>query len=502
MNAISPLTLNDIKIPSLPTIAIRVLEAVKEDRESLDSLARIISSDPALALRTLKLANASFYGLKSKVENIQSAISILGTNTLKNIALSFILSEMLNGASSSYFNYKMFWKRSLTAAVGAQLISTLLGKNEDDHFIMGLLQDIGIAVMFLCMPDEHCRVSTEKKIHGIAAIELEKKIMGVDHQELGSQILEQWGLPQNVFMPIRYHHENHSAPPDIKTASDVLFCSSLLSSFYHGKRSAYKIKGVKDVMGNCYGVSENSIDQLIDAVAAKSTELISSFEIDARCLKPYSEILQEANEELSKLNLSNQQLIIELRQSQEEIIKLNQQLAISNAELKQMTLRDDLTGLFNHRHFFDSLDFEVKRVNRHKRSLSLILFDLDHFKKVNDTFGHQAGDHVLRSIGVIVTKTIRDTDIFARYGGEEFAVLLPETDLRGAVLFAERVRRCIENAEINYKGRPIKTTVSLGVTAYSPSSIIREKEEIVAAADEALYSAKNSGRNKVGIIRE
>jgi diguanylate cyclase (GGDEF)-like protein len=502
VDAISSSTLNSIKIPSLPAIAIRVLEAVKADRESLDSLAGIISSDPALALRTLKLANSSFYCLKNKVDNIQSALSVLGTNTLKNIALSFILSEIICGDSTDCFDFNVFWKRSLTAAVGAQLISSLLGKKDDDYFITGLFQDIGIAISFLCMPREHRRVAEEKRILGKSAIALEKKIMGFDHQELGSQILSQWGLPQNVYMPILYHHENHNAPPETKTASDILFCSGKLSSFYHGKRSGEKIKSVKDVLGNDYGISESDIDQLIDAVASKSTEIISSFDIEEMYLKPYSEILQEANQELAKLNLSNQQLIIELRQSREQIIKLNQQLALTNAELKQMTIKDDLTGLFNRRHFFESLGLEIKRVNRYKKWLSLILFDLDHFKKVNDTFGHQAGDHVLVMVGSMVTKAIRDTDILSRYGGEEFAILLPETELKGAVIFAERVRKCIENAQILYKGRKIKTTVSLGVATYSPSSGTREKEDIVAAADEALYSAKNKGRNRVGLTGE
>jgi len=493
---------NDLKVPSIPTIAIRVLEAVKDDKISFDELAGIISSDPALAARTLTLANSSFYGLQKKVENIQAALSILGTNTIKNIALSFTLSETFQGKSDNYFDYQLFWKRSLTAAVGAQLMSSIVGKNNDDYFITSLLQDIGIVIMYICKPEQYIQVLDEKNETGKTTIEIEQQIFGFDHQELGSDVLEMWGLPQTIFGPMRYHHEVNKAPQEIRGQSCALFCSDLISSFYHGDRNAAKVKTAKDTLCNDYGVLEKSYDELMDAIAVQSSEVISFFDIDKLSIKPYSEILQEANEELSKLNLSNARLIAELKASKEDIEKLNKELRRANVKLKEMAVTDGLTGLFNHKYFYDALEIEIERVKRYKNPLSLILFDIDYFKQVNDEFGHQAGDQVLRLISKIAAKIKRDTDILSRYGGEEFAVILSATDMKGAVIFAERLRKFVENTEFPFGDQKIKITISLGVTSYTSSSKIRDKEKVISEADKALYSSKNNGRNRVSISKD
>lgn len=164
------------------------------------------------------------------------------------------------------------------------------------------------------------------------------------------------------------------------------------------------------------------------------------------------------------------------------------------ARIERMAITDGLTGLYNHRHFQERLSLEFSRLSRLSTSLSLLLIDIDHFKKINDTYGHPAGDEVLRGVAGVIRDTIRNIDIPARYGGEEFAVLLPDTKIDGAIKMAERLRSSILNRRFSFNEKEIAVTVSTGI-ATSPYDA-KTKEELIEKADEALYRAKQSGRNR------
>ncbi|MDQ7031796.1 MAG: GGDEF domain-containing protein [Desulfonauticus sp.] len=175
-------------------------------------------------------------------------------------------------------------------------------------------------------------------------------------------------------------------------------------------------------------------------------------------------------------------------------------LAMRNAlrfeEVKVRADHDGLTGLFNRRHFDDVLRKEIKRHQRSGKKMALLLLDIDFFKKINDKYGHLAGDMVLKCIARLVQDAVRETDVVARYGGEEFVVLLPETDEERAWVLAQRIRKKIEDSYFHLKGKQIKVTVSIGITSLTPGPLT-SADKIILEADKALYLAKNSGRNMV-----
>ncbi len=158
---------------------------------------------------------------------------------------------------------------------------------------------------------------------------------------------------------------------------------------------------------------------------------------------------------------------------------------------------DGLTGVHNRSAFESQLSTELHRKQRYYNELSLVLLDIDHFKAVNDTYGHQKGDEVLQDVSRLVTASLRATDFLARYGGEEFAVILPQTDLASANRIAERTRKLIEATVFNHDCRGFQVTVSLGVATWCPS--MQSAEALIAAADRALYQAKSAGRNRVWV---
>jgi two-component system, cell cycle response regulator len=161
---------------------------------------------------------------------------------------------------------------------------------------------------------------------------------------------------------------------------------------------------------------------------------------------------------------------------------------------RRLAMHDGLTDIYNKRYFVDSLRSEISRAARHDRPLTLILFDIDHFKRINDDYGHLAGDAILKEIASRVSAQLRPSDLFARYGGEEFVIMLPDTPIDGAHAVAEKIRRSIEAREFVFEGADIAVTSSFGVAEHTHGL---DQVALVKLADERLYRAKRRGRNQV-----
>jgi diguanylate cyclase (GGDEF)-like protein len=186
-------------------------------------------------------------------------------------------------------------------------------------------------------------------------------------------------------------------------------------------------------------------------------------------------------------------MVARLRRSREELDSVNAELQVKNRELHQLSITDELTGLYNRKHLMETLEAEVTRSKRNGHSFALMVIDIDHFKQVNDTFGHQKGDQVLCSLGGLFQDTVRSCDYVARYGGEEFIVMLPEVGAAGGLEVAERIRKRVAQERINPKGDRI--TVSIGMAMYAEHG--DDPESLFQQADQALYRAKAAGRNQV-----
>lgn len=493
-----PVSLHEIKLPSPPAIALRILEAVKKDDASFEELARIILVDPALTAKILKVANSSFYSMPNKINTIEKALSVLGMNVTKNIALSFVIAKEFIGAENLGFDFKYFWKRAVTCAVAAELLATKLSYRNEELFVTALLQDIGVLILYLGRPNEYRQVLEEKRITEVSIRGSEQKVFGCDHQEIGSKLLEMWGLPEAISTAIRVHHDR-DVPDTLKMQVSILRWASMLASIYFGLRSVEKIETLKKELVSQYDLSARDIERLVDQVAQKSVEILSFFEIDPGEMKPFSLLLQEANEELRRINLSYEQVVMQAKQARQKAEALAAELLEANARLRDMAFRDGLTGLYNYRYFQELMDKEVSRAARYHLALSLIVFDIDLFKSVNDSYGHPVGDEVLRQLAQLVTSTMRLSDIVVRYGGEEFAVLLPLTGKVGGKIFAERLRQRVDDMQVLVEDKiAVKCTISLGLVSFEGTEgVPLSKSRMIHAADAALYQAKHSGRNCV-----
>jgi diguanylate cyclase (GGDEF)-like protein len=164
-------------------------------------------------------------------------------------------------------------------------------------------------------------------------------------------------------------------------------------------------------------------------------------------------------------------------------------------KVKELAIRDGLTGLYNHRHFQEMLSYTIVHSDRYSAQASLLMIDVDDLKVINDTYGHQAGDTVLSSIGNILSETLRKVDIPARYGGDEFAVILPNTNKTGSIAVAEKIRSRLKRVSLRSDSRELQVTFSIGIATYPQCAA--SKELLIEKTDRALYESKNNGKNKI-----
>lgn len=199
---------------------------------------------------------------------------------------------------------------------------------------------------------------------------------------------------------------------------------------------------------------------------------------------------------LPKDSLSQETLVNAINVALDKWTRI-QQARADKEELERLANFDSLTGLYNRRAILGKLPELINLAKRYKEDFSLSMLDIDHFKRVNDRYGHLTGDEVLEKIAALIHRNIRDTDIVGRYGGEEFIILLPQTDLSSAMVVAERIRNIIENAEMkDSTGNVFAITVSQGLSSWEPG---KDACSLISCADEALYKAKENGRNRVEI---
>ncbi len=476
-------------LPTLPGIAIKILEALQKKDPDIDEINEILSADPPLCAKVLKLVNSSFYNLPQKIGSVRHGIKLLGIDTVKNLALSFSLIHNYQPKQSNGFDYTLFWKNSLIGAISAKLlIEESRPRLLDNAFFMGLLQNIGTLTFGHCMPDRYRLVQTEIDRNHADSQVVEDCLLGYNHQEVGEYLMKSWGLPENLYVPVGYHHNPEklrSAQSDIQILTRVLHLSSLFIDLFNNNSAGLNLWLLNHRVGS-YGLGADiDVGQIAEEIQRQSRQIFPIFEIGFESDAEFVEIYKSAKSELSKLSTEMVDALLE----QKNEIHL----------LKQQVYRDSMTRLFNHQHFLELLCREISRAKRYNNPLSLIMGDIDNFKLINDTYGHLTGDRVIKTVAGCLQQEIRESDHAARYGGEEFAVILPEAHLQEAYVVAERIRQSIDSLRIGYEKEMIHFTMSFGIVSFQMREGITANE-LIKRADSALYQAKIQGRNQCCVL--
>lgn len=615
-------------LPSPKGVALAVLELTQRNDANIQSLTHLVQTDPAMAGRILRYANAVHGGSLRHIASLSHAIVFLGLFRVRQIALGFSLVDHYRSGTCASFDYIGYWTASLATAITAQQLAAQAQCPPDESFTCGLLSGIGrlaLATVFPVEYDELLARNLDLKTQS----ELEYDQFGLDHALLSAELLADWGLPEIFHQAVRHHEfpaeapfavgsrahaltdtlhfsakvgallnldaaqrwerlpslyqaaaqlglEDTQVPPLVETVvvqwqdwgrelrlptRDPGDLHSLLTSppepsagqgaaalailpmrlilIAHAVPLLHDLATALDAMGLLVELAtdkaralrlltENGCDilmvQLPDC-GEDSTQVLRELRASDGSRQAYCIALipEEAEAHvanlmragasdyllfnhseaalLARLNAAQRVVALQsaVRTERESVIRSSSEWARNNRRLLQEALTDPLTRLHNRRYGLDRFQQEWSFAVHSDAPLACLMLDIDHFKSVNDRYGHDAGDKVLVQVARVIQRTCRKDDVVFRFGGEEFCIVDPGTPLAEAVRLAERIVRTIRTEKFGKEDAPFQVTLSIGVAARDASDA--DMNALIARADRALYAAKASGRDRVMAAR-
>lgn len=615
-------------LPSPQGVALAVLELTQRHDASIQDLTLLVQTDPAMAARILRYANAVHGGSLRHIASLTHAIVFLGLFRVRQIALGFSLVDHYRSGACEAFDYLGYWTASLAAGITAQQVATQAQCPPDESFTCGLLSGIGRLALATVFPAEY-GVLLQGHLSSLELRQAETSSFGLDHAALSAELLEDWGLPEIFCQAVRYHEIPGESPfpPGSRTQAltNALHFSAKvgqllnlddvqrwerLPSLYHaaaqlgledtdvpplvegvvrqwqdwGRELRLPTREFSDIHsllsappppgeeGGQTGLmmmpmrltllvpSPEHLRRLADALDAmglaldlatdKTTalRLLQQNQTDVMLVElpdcgdaairtlyelrateagrqAYCIVLipPQAETQVAKLmlagaadyllsNYSEAALLARLyaaqrvvslqgavRSERETAIRSSGEWARNNRRLLREALTDPLTRLHNRRYGLDRLRHEWSFARHSHASLSCILLDIDHFKRINDERGHAAGDLVLAQVARLVESSCRKNDVVFRYGGEEFCIVSPGTSLREALRLAQRIGAAVRQEAFGPPQAPFRVTLSAGVATLGTDT--EDAESLLAQADRALYAAKTAGRDRVMAAR-
>ena len=478
-------------LPGLPAVALRIIDASKDPDISLHEVSSIISSDPAISAKLLKIANSSLYSQCRSLNNLREALTLLGFNASLTIALSFSLLKSLSSKNKT--SHENYWKRSILAASIARLLGSRLHVIRlEDLFLASLLQDIGILVI-QCMRESPYAGEQSQDLKHLERIKLEKEMLKVDHSFIGAWLLESWHLPEYLVKSVMFSHSLNIPEPDQSKADSYFhYCVNLsgtLADVWLNDNPGDILLSVLDVAKQVLQVDNDEFNQIIVEIDNILPDISNMFEISLVGEHEREKVVHEARELLLERS------IMSIKQSEDDRRYIDN---ITNRieNIEKSSRLDNLTKVYNRQHIDQLLEGEFHNSSGSGWPLSLAFIDVDNFKLINDTYGHLVGDEILKSISDFFTKNIRETDILARYGGDEFLLMLPGSTSDIAKATLERLLDLFKGAvKLDVKGVRLEACISIGLATHMGENEFNNLKEFVAAADEALYKAKSKGKD-------
>ena len=486
-------------LPTMPAVAVRVLNLCQSEDLDLKQIADAICQDPALSAKVLRLVNSPAFGLRQEVRTVPHALALLGLNAVRTLALSFSLVRDLRKGQQS--GLQAYWKRSIIAAVAArELANALRFPAPDEAFLAALLQDIGILALGRVAGREYEEVAAQAGDDHDRLAALESAAFGADHAAVGGWLVDSWKLPRPLCHAVTRSHRAQPAldrllPDDVRRLATLVRLSALVADIWVRREPGECATRAREVAFAALNFNPLTFEAALTRTAAAVPTVGALFELQIGTAEEITAILEQATETLVMVSFRASRQIDSARE------------AIDNLQAKARVLeeasqRDKLTGLYNRVRLDAYLMEECATALRSGKPLSVIIADVDHFKRVNDTLGHQAGDRVLVAVAQALGGRLRPRDLVARYGGEEFVLVLPETDAAGAKVVAERIRQKIELTRTPVDGAaPAAVTVSFGCATLAGSQL-STSADLLALADRALYAAKRNGRNRVEMAED
>jgi diguanylate cyclase (GGDEF)-like protein len=467
--------LHNDRIPSPSSVAVRLIELVSQPEVDVQELTAVLSADPILSARVIDYANTPIIGAKRQITDLRQAVLVMGTRMLRLLSLSFSLMETKN---EEKFDYEGFWRLSLGTALASKILAKRKGQEGDREFLIGLLLNVGQIGIGSTYPDELASAIPKDGSILDVSTKKEKEIFGVHRFQIGAALTRKWNFPETTTELIESYDPDHLS----KDSLDLFVAQQVASLLLGGTHSEKRIAKIKKTCYRAAKLREADFDRLFNEVLEGWNAYEELFDKPALDFESIEELQDRTKSCIIQISLD--------MATEVERLKTEKEIIAASA------IVDSLTGLKNRAAYDDEILGTIEYHYRNRRPFGILVIDIDHFKQVNDTYGHASGDIVLRAIADCLRSRTRKYDDVYRFGGEEFVAVITDCALEGISSVAQRFLDSIERMEIELEDQTISVTASLGI-CWTPYPRPGSSDELFKIADECLYEAKRSGRNRL-----
>ncbi|ATH77420.1 GGDEF domain-containing protein [Vreelandella venusta] len=474
-------------LPSLPMVAMRVLEVASMADATLTDYATTIEHDPALTARVLSVANSVHYLRASQPPlTCFEATQRLGTDATLATVLSFKLFEQHSGAPSQ----GLYWQRAFTAAVTASYFAQQhCPEQAGCVFTAALLQDIGMLALQKAFPVDAEHLYGNEGVSHQQVTQAEQRLFGCDHTLVGAWLLAKWGAHETLARSV---YESHGTLETDNLADLCIRLSGLVADAWLSPDPAQALALLMRQSSLMALPQPLALDTLLTHLQQTLPPLSHSLDIPLAVTVDSYSLIERAHQRLFEHTLMLSTQLEAQQRSSESLLK-------DYTQLEQRSRIDPLTQLANRAWLEEQLHECFERCRSRQRTLSVVFIDLDHFKVLNDRYGHQAGDQVLAQFGSTLSALTRAGDLAGRYGGEEFLVILPDETAETAQHFAERITQRLQEQPMAEVGRELLyISVSIGIACLDDGEFANERE-MIDAADQSMYAIKRAGRGGIAV---
>ena len=479
------------KLPTSPALATQILSLAANPDATIEQFAQAIAVDGALSARLLRMANAAQFAQREPVTSISRAVTVLGIGRVKTAGLGFQLVGHLNKLGGCPFDMKTYWQHSLLRGCVAQEVARVcVPALVEEAFLVGLLQDCGLLLLVQLYGREYAALAESGKLSPAAFYAEERSRFQYNHVQAIMVMAVEWGLPHVIAIPLAKHHRPVSLNPQSSDFDRLCAVAYLVGALCFTGNAATAPSDI--------GLSEYARTQLGVNGDALQAALLAAGESYAAVAALLGDALPDGVDVADLLGEANRQLEMVAGEAVCRVDTVEAErahLADALGAYRERAARDPLTGVLNRGALIDAARSCQQAAVERGSLITVIFIDIDNFKKFNDTFGHRVGDEVLRGVANVLRANLTNAGCAGRYGGEEFVMVVPDLDQEAAAAHAQQVVEAVRRTDFSALGVNRPVTCSLGAV-WGPASQLPAMEDLCAIADELMYMAKRSGKDR------
>ncbi len=482
------------KLPIPPTVMLRLFELGKDPDSSPSDYANVISACSSLATKIIATVNSSWFGIRHRVDKVVQAVNLLGVANVRVLAIAHCLAAVHSRVSLEEEVLENYWQVSLLKAVAARYVAKRLDERvADEALLIGLMQDMALPVMHQIAPELYEAPSTTEALAHQALAGRERELFGRDHSQAAYALAQSLGIPEELAVWLRDHHEKLSDQPDALEVA-VRFAGLLPHWMHHW--AGVHLSAATDLLEQHLGRPRADLMGVLE-------EIQNEFQAMANKIRPSGvervdlpSLVEEAAIEMADSTVG---LVSQVHSLMSNAFQIDRQMTEMNMEtlqLQQRSQEDPLTGVLNRHGLEEVGQGLLGGLRAMRQSLSVWFVDVDDFKHINDHWGHAVGDQVLVHVAATMRRVLGEDAILARYGGDEFVALLGSLEPGQVELLARQILEEVSLVAVPGAGQDVRVGLSIGglYRAIAPDTTL---DEMVKTADTAMYRVKTEGKGNV-----